>query len=473
MTVFAPTVQEIPGLADIRPIGSGGMSEVYRARRTADDKLVAVKVLKGGEDGANADYAARFERECRTAKKLRHPHLVAAYETGYLDGRPYLIMEYVEGMSADKLVHLEGPMPCSKALAIIESIAEALAYMHERNYVHRDVKPSNILIAKNGTIKLSDFGLAKTNDDPSVTLAGGLLGTPHYLAPEQISSQRPVDRRSDIYSLGNTLYFLVVGEPPFKGKSIAAVLTRQLTDKIRFPDEWCGADHDRLMRFIAHMTAKSPEQRYQSMSDVLADLPWVRGEAEAPAANGVFQEDGFAPGKAHAASGLAEKIAGELHLPNQPDRVLSLAPGDVLFYEDDVADHVFWLVSGRMEVLRGGRRVAVISQAKKVLGEMALIKGTLRSATVRAQTSCEVLQIPTTELTQFLSRHPQIMHAILADMAERIELTGNRLVRSEEDLETLRQTLVEMAVRLDRGKMSLAEVSLLLKSLAIADETHV
>jgi len=472
MRPFYPTVKKIAGLTDVEPLGSGGMAEVYRARRKAKKGgFVAVKVLKDAATlGPVSDYAERFERECRTAIALKHPHLVAAYETGVIDERPYLVMEYIDGLSADRRVRLEGPLPVDEALAIFAQVAEAVAYMHREGYVHSDIKPSNVLLAAGGVAKLSDFGLAKTGDDPSITLAGGVMGTPHYLAPEQISGPHMVDRRADIYSLGATLYFLVVGEPPFKGATVPLVLTRQLTDAIRFPESWTTPRHQRLIEMIERMTAKSPNDRPQSMDDVLAELAWVKkGKAVSPA-----RRRGAGPiarrRKKTTPPTPAKNVYADVMLPDESRRLLRLAAGRVLFYEDDIADAVFWLLRGRMEVLRGGRRVAVIADTKKVLGEMAIVKGTLRSATLRALTDSLVLRVGAEELTGFLAKNPRMIQSILADMAERIDRTSTRLLEAELQLDDLRKALDQVAARLENGKGKPGEVAMLLRSLAVAEE---
>jgi len=162
--------------------------------------------------------------------------------------------------------------------------------------------------------------------------------------------------------------------------------------------------------------------------------------------------------------------AGEMPLPDESRRLVRVAAGRVLFYEDDVADGVYWLLKGRMEVLRGGRRVAVISESKKVLGEMGIVKGTLRSATLRAATDCLVLRIAAEELTGYLAQNPKMMQAILADMAERIELTSARLLRAETALVELRAVVTDIAERLARGDGKPGDLGLLLKTIALDDD---
>ncbi len=223
MTPFKPTLKKISGLTDLTPLGRGGMAEVYRAVRKSDGRAVAVKVMTEDAMFAEAN-VRRFEREAETLGALRHEHIVRAYAFGEVDGRPYLTMELVEGPSAQDKVITGGPLPVDEALAIVEQTAMALAYAHERGFIHRDVKPSNILLHEGRTVKLSDFGLAKLEGDLSVTVDGSVLGTPHYLAPEQISGSPNVDARADIYSLGMTLFFLVAGRPAFAAANIHAVL---------------------------------------------------------------------------------------------------------------------------------------------------------------------------------------------------------------------------------------------------------
>jgi serine/threonine protein kinase len=468
MKAFKPTITAIPGLSSLTPIGDGGTAEVYRARRGKRGAWVAVKVLKDHAcQYPLCDYAERFERECRTAVSLRHPNLVAAHATGAIDGRPYLVMEYVDGLSADRDVRLHGPMSAERALGILDQIVDALEYMHQLGFAHRDVKPSNILLSPNGAAKLSDFGLAKTADEPSVTLAGGIMGTPHYLAPEQINQPDRVDQRSDIYSLGITLYFLLVGEPPFKGQSIPLVLTKQLTDRLRFPAAWKSETHRRLMRLLEGMTDKSPDERLANMAAVRHGLAWVRGQADRPF--GARRRRGS---ERESSPGSRPSITREIDLPDDSDRLLRVPAGEVLFYEDSLADAVYWLLGGRMEVLRGGRRLAVIDQSKKVIGELALVKGTLRSATLRALTDCQVLRVATDEVTAFLSQYPRLMRAMLTDLTERIDTTSLRLLRTESVLDELRTSLREVARGLADGRGDRRRLRALLEELADNDATR-
>jgi Protein kinase domain/Cyclic nucleotide-binding domain len=473
MRTFQPTVERIPEMTDLEPIGSGGMAEVYRARRAAGGEIVAIKVLKDMACmGIYCDYAERFEREARTAIKLDHPNLVRAHEMGRLDtDRPYLVMEFINGLSAGQNVHLDGPLPVDQALDIFAQVAGALDYMHDLGYVHRDIKPSNILLTPESVAKLGDFGLAKTADDPSVTMAGGIMGTPHYLAPEQISQSAPVDARADIYSLGCTLYFLLVGEPPFKGNSIPLVLTRQLTDPIVFPAGWTDQEHQRLKTFIQRMTAKRPERRYQNMAEVIADLDWVLGETDEPLQTPAFAETNGENGGVGALA--APHHNGGAPIDSSGGNRLILPPGQVIFYEDDLAGAVYWLIRGQVEVIRGGKRLAVITQARKVIGEMALVAGTLRSATVRTISECEIVRIGTSELTIFLAQNKKIMHEILRDMAERIDSTSMRLLRVESDMEHLRNILGELAQRMADGDLKPEALPPLLRELAIDDLTLV
>jgi CRP-like cAMP-binding protein/tRNA A-37 threonylcarbamoyl transferase component Bud32 len=462
---FNPTVRRIPGLTNLQPLGRGGMSEVYQARwRRRKGALVAVKVLKDEAcSGPYCDYAARFERESRAAISLTHPNLVEAYATGKVDDRPYLIMELLAGASADRQVILNGPFPLDRALAVAEQIGRALAYMHLRGYVHRDVKPSNILFTTDGVPKLTDFGLAVNADDPAVAMAGGVMGTPHYIAPEQLEG-REVDHRADIYSLGLTLYFLAVGEPPFKGASVAAVLTRQLTDAVLFPPRWNGGERARVRKLIERMTAKAPAARYQNMAEALGDLAWAKGETDAPIETAVFaarRRIAPEPGRRRHGSPAEESA-----LPIEAGRVVNVPAGAVLFYEDDVADAVYWLLSGKMEVLRGGRRAAVIAQSQKVIGEMGLVPGTLRSATLRAMEDCRVLRVNNSELSFFLAQHRRLLHSILVDLSARLERASEAVIESEAALDDLRNSLRTLAERLERRRGAATETARLLRQLA-------
>lgn len=212
----------------VNEIGSGGMGKVYHAVEKATGQDVAVKVLNVSLSDQPAVHV-RLAREFRAASQLEHPNIVRALEMGNDGETSYVSYEFVEGGSVGDLIDREGPLSEERAVQIIAQIAQALTYAHERKVIHRDVKPDNILLLADGTAKLTDFGLAKdyAAGDQDLTRAASGLGTPIYMAPEQFADAKHVDARSDVYSLGATLYYLVTGTLPFEAKFALAMLTKK------------------------------------------------------------------------------------------------------------------------------------------------------------------------------------------------------------------------------------------------------
>ncbi len=261
----------------LEPLGGGGMGRVFKARHQLMKRLVAVKVLSPElfrSEGARA----RFRREVEAAARLTHPNVVAAYDAGEADGRDFLVMEYVEGSNLSDRVKRDGPLPVDGALAYIAQAARGLAYAHAAGVVHRDVKPANLLVDVAGAVKVLDMGLARLplSDegpaDPGLTSTGVVMGTAAFMAPEQAADTRRADERSDVYSLGCCLCYLLTGRPPYDGPTPMEVLfahREQPIPKIRDGRPECPAAVDALFRA---MVAKQPEDRPASMTAVLTRL---------------------------------------------------------------------------------------------------------------------------------------------------------------------------------------------------------
>jgi urea transport system substrate-binding protein len=216
---FSPAVfPDLPGYEILAEVGRGGTGVVYKARQFSLQRLVAIKVIRPG-GGSEAQVIARFQQESWLAAQLAHPNLVAAYDAGEVAGLPYFVMEFVEGTSLDSLVRQRGPLPVAEACEMVRQAALALQHMHEHGLVHRDVKPSNLMLTPSGQVKVLDLGLARLVNEPAqegqITESGQFLGTFDYVAPEQCDNSHSVDIRADIYSLGCTLYHLLAGDPPF------------------------------------------------------------------------------------------------------------------------------------------------------------------------------------------------------------------------------------------------------------------
>ena len=213
-----------------RLLGRGGMGSVYLAREPALDRLVAIKVLPP-DRAQSTDLRDRFRREARTAAQLSHPNIVPLLTFGESEGLMYFVMGYVEGEALSARVQREGRVQVAEAVRILAELAQALGYAHGRGVVHRDVKPENILLeAPQGLVRLTDFGVAKGLSASSVlTSEGAVIGTPHYMSPEQASGRTNVDARSDIYSMGALAFTLFTGRPPFDGRTASEILKQHLT----------------------------------------------------------------------------------------------------------------------------------------------------------------------------------------------------------------------------------------------------
>jgi serine/threonine protein kinase len=209
-------VPAMPGYELLEELGRGGMGVVYKARHAGLDRLVAVKVLPT-ESSPEPAFAERFAREARALARLNHPNIIAIYDYGQDGGRSYFIMEYVEGSNLRQRLHA-GPVPPAEVLSITAQICDALQYAHDEGIIHRDIKPENILLDKRGRVKVADFGIAKllTHRTAEFTLTGPwqVLGTLHYMAPEQIDNPQAIDHRADLYALGVLLYELLTGRRP-------------------------------------------------------------------------------------------------------------------------------------------------------------------------------------------------------------------------------------------------------------------
>ncbi|MGH3033964.1 MAG: protein kinase domain-containing protein, partial [Gaiellaceae bacterium] len=244
-------------------VGEGGMSTVYRAHDTVLDRQVAIKVLHE-HYSHDPEYVERFRREARAIARLTHPNVVTVIDRGESEGRQFIVFEHVTGETLKTLVRREGPLPVERALRLVHQVGRALAYAHELDIVHRDVKPQNVLLTPDGTAKVTDFGIARWGGpEESLTETGTVLGTSDYLAPEQASGE-PVDERSDQYSLGVVLYELLTGEVPYPGDSAMAVAMRHLRDPVPSVRAKRLDLPPRVDAIVARAMAKRPRDRFPS-----------------------------------------------------------------------------------------------------------------------------------------------------------------------------------------------------------------
>jgi len=272
--------QQIPGYQILSKLGAGAMASVFKAKQVSLDRIVAIKVLPR-KLSENAEYVKRFYLEGKAAAKLNHPNIVQAIDVGEASGYHYFVMEYVEGHTLFDELAAGKVFAEQEALGIIIQIARALEHAHSQGLIHRDVKPKNVMMTKDGAAKLADMGLARATSDVETAQAeaGRAYGTPYYISPEQIRGEVNIDFRADIYSLGATLYHLVTGRVPFEGPTPTAVMHKHLKEPLEPPDHVNTSLSAGLGEVVEVMMAKDRNRRYASTSDLLLDLEAIaRGE---------------------------------------------------------------------------------------------------------------------------------------------------------------------------------------------------
>ncbi len=249
-------------------IGVGGMAEVFKGKDHKLNRFVAVKVLKE-EFRSNQGFVKKFQEEAQAAAGLAHPNIVNVYDVGDEDGIYYIVMELVEGITLKNYIERKGRLTIKEATSIAIQVSAGLEIAHNNQIVHRDIKPQNIIISREGKVKVTDFGIAKATT--SQTTTSNAMGSVHYASPEQARGGY-VDHRSDIYSLGIVLYEMVTGRVPFDGDTAVAVAVKHLQEEMAPPSTYCKEIPYSLEQIIKKCTQKSPDRRYQDIGDLLSDL---------------------------------------------------------------------------------------------------------------------------------------------------------------------------------------------------------
>lgn len=265
------TGRRLGDLQILRRLGRGGMADVYVANQLSLGRRVAVKVLRA-EFARDINYVERFRREARAAAKLSHPNIVQIYEVGCVDSTHYILQEYVDGLNLRQQLDRTGPLTPDQAVVVLQSVADALDAASAGGVTHRDIKPENVMVNQRGEIKVADFGLARVAQgevNNELTQVGMTMGTPLYMSPEQVQG-KDVDVRSDLYSLGVTLYHLLAGRPPFEADSPLSLAVKHLHDS-PLPLEEARPVHDLpnwLCVAVARLMEKNPERRFQSPAEL-------------------------------------------------------------------------------------------------------------------------------------------------------------------------------------------------------------
>jgi len=258
----------------LREIGKGGMGIVYKGLDPETQKTVAIKVLP--LNLVDRSTVERFNREARAMARLHHTNLVEVFEVDMTKGQHYFIMEFIDGESLKALISRNGIVPESKTLDIIAQVAKGIGCIHEEGMIHRDIKPGNVMVTADGKVKVMDFGLVKIAGVTNVTISGSALGTAEYMSPEQVSDEA-VDTRSDIYSLGVTMYEMLAGRPPFQGDSYQAVLMKhkyEVPSPLRQVNPQVSVEAEAI---VNKAMAKQLSERYQKAEDLVADISKLRG----------------------------------------------------------------------------------------------------------------------------------------------------------------------------------------------------
>ncbi|WP_295728244.1 Stk1 family PASTA domain-containing Ser/Thr kinase [uncultured Limosilactobacillus sp.] len=254
----------------IRSLGEGGMANVYLAHDLVLDREVSIKLLRL-DLRDDPQTKKRFQREAMAATQLNDPNIVGVYDVGEINGMQYMVMQYVEGMDLKKYIAQNYPIPLPQVVNIMEQVLSAVESAHEHGIIHRDLKPQNILIDQNKNIKITDFGIATASFDNSLTQTNTLVGSVHYLSPEQARGS-VATKRSDIYSLGIILYELLTGQVPFEGENAVSIALKHFKDQIPSVRDYNSLIPQAMENVVYRATAKNPQERYSSAKEMAADL---------------------------------------------------------------------------------------------------------------------------------------------------------------------------------------------------------
>jgi len=255
-------------------IGAGGMAIVYKAKDLLLNRVVTIKVLRE-QFVSDEDFIRRFRREAQSAASLSHPNIVSVYDVGKEGDTEYIVMEYVEGRNLKELIREYAPLSTDQSINLGRQITEAIQNAHEHHIIHRDIKPHNILVTADGHAKVTDFGIARAVSSATVTHTGDIIGSVHYLSPEQAKGLLS-NEQSDIYSLGIVLYELVTGRVPYDGETPITIALKHLQEQPVLPSVINPRIDKEFEAVIMRAIAKSPEQRYLSAKDLLADLNHIQ-----------------------------------------------------------------------------------------------------------------------------------------------------------------------------------------------------
>ncbi len=363
----------------IDKIGAGGMGQVFKAEHRRMKRVVAIKMLSPTVTKDPA-MVARFEREVRTAARLEHPNVVTAHDADHANGVHFLVMQYVEGQDLSALVKKNGPVSVKKAVNYILQAARGLEFAHGEGVVHRDIKPGNLLLDKKGVVKILDMGLARIESDGNaatqgeLTGTGSMMGTIDYMAPEQARNTHKADARADIYSLGCTLYYLLAARTIYVADSITAKLIAHQSDPIPSLKRLRDDMPDDVQAIFAKMVAKKVDDRYQSMTEVIADLEsWQSGQSASdsmPKMSAPTFEDS-------SLTFLSDIPSESIHKPKSASYVVKPTSAVVKEHKKSKSNLLLWIGAGAMGILAVllGAIFIIIGQTGNDAGPLKLSSG--------------------------------------------------------------------------------------------------
>lgn len=270
-------------------IGVGGMAVVYKAHDNQEDKTVAIKILKE-EFVSNEEFLRRFKNESKAIAMLSHPNIVKVYDVSFGDLIQYIVMEYIDGITLKEYIERQGSLRWKDAVHFTIQILKGLQHAHDKGIVHRDVKPQNIMVLPDGTIKVTDFGIARFARSEQRTITDKAIGSVHYISPEQARGEK-TDEKADVYSVGVMLYEMLTGQLPFEAESAVSVAIMQLQRDPKLPTEINGSIPLGLEQITMHAMQKNPDRRYQSAAEMLCDLEQFRRDPSATFAYSYFVDD--------------------------------------------------------------------------------------------------------------------------------------------------------------------------------------
>jgi len=375
-------------------LGQGSMGVVYRGRDPYINRDVGIKIARPSRNvvGEKADrYRERFFLEAQSAGMLMHPNIIAVYDAGMYRDFCYITMEYVDGPTLEKHCKKENLLPISRVVEIMFIVSKALDYAHKIGVIHRDVKPSNIMLTKSGSVKIADFSIAQIKTEQ--TVSKGIVGSPSYMSPEQVKEE-PVEERSDIFSLGSVFYELLTGQQAFPGDNYFSIMYRISNEEPEPIRKIRPEVPEILTKIVRKAMAKDPEDRYQTCMDFAYDLRVaLRGMTGTTRIEKVEDVVDYVLNVPFFENFSKDQVKEILNASN----IIKVRKGKVVVAEGEIDDSFYIILSGRAAVQKENENIAIIGRGE-CFGEMSYLSGQARIATVLADTDCILLKISATLL---------------------------------------------------------------------------